>query len=67
MGGYYISPRDYTTNYYFDRLSKGKHTVSTEYYIDRKGEYQAGSCTVQCAYSPEYGGRTEAYALNIKE
>ena len=67
MGGYYISPRDNTTNYYFDRLSKGKHIVSTEYYIDRKGEYQAGTCSVQCAYSPEFGGHTESYSLNIKE
>ncbi len=64
MGGYYISPRDNTTNYYFSRFNKGKHVLSTEYYIDRKGEYQAGSCTVKCAYSPEFGGRTEAYVIN---
>ena len=37
------------------------------YYIDRKGEYQAGTCAAQCAYSPEFGGRAEAYRLNVKE
>ena len=63
--GCYVAPKDNATNFYFDRLSKGKHIVEMEYYIDRKGEYQAGSCSVQCAYSPEFGGRTEAYKLKI--
>ena len=63
--GCYVSPRDNTTNFYFDRLSKGKHVVEMEYYVDRKGNYQSGTCTVQCTYSPEFGGRTEAYELII--
>ena len=49
--GYYIAPKDNVTNYYFDRLSKGKHVVETEYYVDREGSYQTGTCTVQCAYA----------------
>lgn len=64
--GYYIAPKDNATYYYIDCLSKGKHTFTTEYYIDRKGDYQAGSCSAQCAYSPEYGGRAESYRLNVK-
>lgn len=64
--GYYITPRDYTTNYYFDRMSKGKHVVETEYYIDRKGEYTSGTCTAQCAYSPEFIGRDSATHFSIK-
>ena len=63
--GCYVSPRDNTTNFYFDRLSKGKHIVEMEYYVDRKGDYQSGTCTVQCTYSPEFGGRTEAYELKV--
>ncbi len=63
--GCYVSPKDNATNFYFDRLSKGKHIVEMEYYVDRKGEYQAGSCAAQCAYSPEYGGRAEAYKMKI--
>ena len=65
--GCYVSPKDYTTNLYFGRLSKGRHVVEMEYYIDRKGEYQAGTCAAQCAYSPEFGGRAEAYRLSVKE
>ena len=63
--GCYVSPRDHATNFYFDRLSKGKHVVEMEYYVDRKGDYQSGTCTVQCTYSPEFGGRTEAYELKV--
>ena len=63
--GCYVSPRDNTTNFYFDRLSKGKHIVEMEYYVDRKGDYQGGTCTAKCAYSPEFGGRTEAYEIKV--
>ena len=61
----YVSPKDNTTNFYFDRLSKGKHFVEMEYYIDRKGDYQSGSCTAECTYSPEFGGRTETYKMTV--
>ena len=63
--GCYVSPRDYATNFYFDRLSKGKHIVEMEYYVDRKGDYQGGTCSARCAYSPEFGGRTEGYELKV--
>ena len=63
--GCYVSPRDHATNFYFDRLSKGKHIVEMEYYVDRKGDYQSGTCTTECTYSPEFGGRTETYELKV--
>lgn len=63
--GCYVSPRDYATNFYFDRLSKGMHIVEMEYYVDRKGDYQSGTCTAECTYSPEFGGRTETYELKV--
>ncbi len=65
--GYYCAPRDNVTNYYFDRMAKGKHVVETEYYVDRSGTYQTGTCTVQCAYSPEFTARTAAKTFEIKE
>ena len=63
--GCYVSPRDHATNFYFDRLSKGMHIVEMEYYVDRKGDYQSGTCTAECTYSPEFGGRTETYELKV--
>lgn len=65
--GYYIATKDNTTCYYFDQLSKGKHVIDTEYYIDREGSYQQGTCTAQCAYAPEFSGRTKGAILNINK
>ena len=64
--GYYCSPKGNATCYYFDRLAKGKHMIDTEYFIDRAGAYTTGSCSVQCAYSPEYCGREAAKKLTVK-
>ncbi len=64
-GGYYCAPQDNATNYYFDRLAKGKHVIETEYYVDREGDYASGICTAQCAYSPEYSGREAAKQVKV--
>ena len=66
-GGYYQTPRDNVTNYYFDRLPKGKRVIETEYYIDRAGQYETGTCTVQCAYAPEYRGTTHSVSVKVKK
>jgi sRNA-binding regulator protein Hfq len=64
--GYYCAPKDNATYYYFDLLSKGKHTVSTVYYIDRAGTYHTGTCSAQCAYAPEYRALAPSTTLNVK-
>ena len=64
--GCYCAPKDNVTNYYFDLLSKGRHTIETEYYVDREGTYETGSCTAQCAYSPEFRGTTKSITINVQ-
>ena len=64
--GYYCTPRDQSTNYYYDLMPKGKHVLETEYYIDREGEYQTGTCVVQCAYAPEFRGLTKSQTIIVK-
>jgi hypothetical protein len=65
-GGYYCAPRDNVTNYYFDRLPKGQRVIETEYYIDRAGRYETGTCTVQCAYASEYRGTTHSQSIKVE-
>ena len=65
--GAYCSPKDYSTNYYFDMLPKGKRVIETEYYIDRAGTYETGTCTIQCAYSPEYRATAPSMTIKVKE
>ncbi len=64
--GYYASPQDEKTVYYYDYLPKGKHTIETEYYVDRQGLYRAGLCTAKCTYAPEYQAREGSYTIEIK-
>ena len=64
--GAYCSPKDNATNYYFDRLAKGKHVIETEYYIDRAGSYETGTCTVGCAYAPEYRATAKSQTITVK-
>ena len=65
--GYYCTPRDATTNYYFDVFAKGRHVIETEYYVDRPGRYETGTCIVECAYSPEFRGLTHAQTVVVEQ
>ena len=64
--GYYITPRDCSTNYYFDQLPKGKRVIETEYYVDRVGTYESGTVTAGCAYAPEFRATAPAYELRVE-
>ena len=66
QNGAYVSPKDYATHYYYYGLAKGKHVIETEYYIDRAGTYESGTCTVQCAYAPEYRATAPSITLHVQ-
>ena len=63
--GAYCSPKDNATHYFYYGISKGKHVIETEYYIDRAGTYETGTCTVGCAYAPEYRATTPSMTLKV--
>ena len=63
--GAYCSPKDNATHYFYYGISKGKHVIETEYYIDRAGTYETGTCTVGCAYAPEYRATTPSVTLKV--
>ena len=64
--GAYFSPKDNATHYFYGGLAKGKHVIETEYYIDRAGQYETGTCTVQCAYAPEFRGTTHSQTIKAE-
>lgn len=66
--GYYCAPKDNTTNYFFNIMPKGrKIVIETDYYIDRAGKYETGTCSVGCAYAPEYRATAKSETLTIKQ
>ena len=64
--GAYCSPKDNATHYFYYGISKGKHMIETEYYIDRAGTYETGTCTVGCAYAPEYRATAPSMQFKVK-
>ena len=64
--GAYVSPKDAATHYFYYGLAKGKHVIETEYYIDRAGCYETGTCSVGCAYAPEYRATAPSQTLTVK-
>ncbi len=65
--GAYIAPKDNATRYFFDTMPKGRRVIETEYYIDRAGQYETGTCVVQCAYAPEFRATTHSQTIVVKE
>jgi hypothetical protein len=65
--GAYIVPKDAATHYFFSMMSKGRHVIETEYYIDRAGNYETGTCTVGCAYAAEYRATAPSIRLSISK
>ena len=65
--GAYVSPKDYATYYFYSGLSKGKHVIETEYYIDRAGQYESGTCTVGCAYAPEFRAMAPSVTILVNK
>ena len=64
--GAYVSPKDAATHYFFNQLTKGKHVIETTYYVDRAGRYESGTCTVGCAYAPEYRSTAPSISFNVQ-
>lgn len=65
--GYYRSVRDQRNDYFFEHLSKGRHTLSEEGMVDRTGTFTLGTATAECVYAPEYRGDTDNMALCVTE
>ena len=48
-------------------MAKGTHVIETEYYIDRTGTYESGTCKAQCAYAPEFSATTKAFKIIVNK
>lgn len=65
--GSYRVQKDFTTNYFFNGISKGRHVIESDYYVDRAGSYSTGSITVGCAYAPEFRATAPSQTLIVEE
>ena len=63
--GCYQVMRDSQSQYHYDKLRKGKHVITTDYYVSRAGTFAAGTANVQCAYAPEFTAHTAGTTVKV--
>ena len=63
--GCYRVVTDSGTDFYADKLPKGRYTVTEELQIDRPGAYEQGVATITCTYAPEFAGNTAGRKLQV--
>ena len=64
--GCYQVMRDSQSQYHFNALSKGKHVITTDYYVSRQGDFTSGTATAQCAYAPEFAGSARGIKVAVR-
>ena len=62
---YYQSTTDVSMEYFFDNLSKGKHTISHTMYVTKYGSFSAGYAQIQCQYAPEFGAYSNGSRISV--
>ncbi len=63
---YYQSPKDASTNYFFDLLPRGTYVFEYQVVVNRSGEYSNGITTIQSMYAPEFTSHTGGIRINVK-
>lgn len=56
--GYYYEPKDQTTAFYIDHLTRGKYHVSYDQRVARSGVFLGGVTELVSSYAPEFGAHT---------
>ena len=62
---YYQSTTDVSMEFFFDRLPKGKHTISHTMYVTKEGSFSAGYSYIQCQYAPEFGAYSNGERISV--
>jgi uncharacterized protein YfaS (alpha-2-macroglobulin family) len=64
--GYYQSPRDAATHFFFGAVPRGTHVLEYRLRAAQAGDFSGGISQVQCLYAPEFGATSAGQRLSIK-
>lgn len=64
--GYYESTKDVSTNFFFDRLPKGKYVFEYPVFVQQVGDFSNGIATIQCMYAPEFSSHSEGMRVKVQ-
>ena len=63
--GYYESPRDAATHFFFSAVPRGTHVLEYRLRASQRGDFSGGLSQVQCLYAPEFGATSAGTRLVI--
>ncbi|MCQ2336197.1 MAG: MG2 domain-containing protein [Paludibacteraceae bacterium] len=63
---YYMTTKDCTTDFFFDRMPKGTYVFEYQLNANLSGNYAAGFATIESMYSPDFKSQTEGVRMDIK-
>ncbi|WP_375415904.1 alpha-2-macroglobulin [uncultured Hymenobacter sp.] len=63
--GYYESPRDAATNFFFAELPAGTHVLEYRLRAAQAGDFAGGLSQVQCLYAPAFGATSAGGRLRV--
>ncbi len=63
--GYYESTKDATTNFFFERLSKGVYVFEYDIRVNNSGDFSNGITTIQSMYAPEFSSHSKGTRIKI--
>lgn len=64
--GYYVSTKDVSSNFYFDRVPKGNHVIEYSMYVTHAGKFSAGLASIQCLYAPEFTSHSKGFTVFVQ-
>lgn len=63
---FYNVNRDASTEFFLDRLPKGKHTISYDMRVSGKGVQSTGYAIAECLYAPEFRANTASGMIRVE-
>jgi uncharacterized protein YfaS (alpha-2-macroglobulin family) len=64
--GYYESPRDVGTHFFFQYLPKGTWVFEYPVMVSQTGDFSTGITTIQSLYAPEFTAHSEGFRVRIE-
>ncbi|KAA0128329.1 hypothetical protein FY557_09980 [Chryseobacterium sp. SN22] len=65
--GYYQSTKDASTNFYIERMPKGKYVFEYDLVANASGKFSNGITTIQNYYAPQMNAHTKGENVTISE
>jgi len=64
--GYYLTTRDVSTDFFFNRMPRGTHVFEYTLLAGQSGNFSNGVTSIECMYAPEFSYHSEGIRVNVE-